>query len=138
MGSILDGLDDHEGLVERRLPDGQLVDEVWLPPEGTIVYVAGCGCGWRSQRLHAATDDGYDQAVGQWAREHAEPELARQGERRRGELGRVLGWLGDQAGQLQDPAVLLRVTHGLTRASGLAERLERDRAAPDREADRER
>jgi hypothetical protein len=102
--------------------------------------VAACGCGWHSSREHPPTEDGEEAAIDQWRSEHAEPELARQATRRREELGRVLGRLGDQAGRLEDPATLERVRRALGRTRALVDDLQRDleREASKREADGER
>jgi hypothetical protein len=49
----------------------------------------------------------------------------------------MLGWLGDQAGRLQDHAILTRVRAGIDRAHQLAEELQRalERVAFERETD---
>jgi hypothetical protein len=65
--------------------------------------------------------------AGQWRSEHAEPELARQTTQHRLELGRVLAWLGGQAGRLQDPATLERVRRALDGTRALVDALQRDR-----------
>jgi hypothetical protein len=65
--------------------------------------------------------------AGQWRSEHAEPELARQATQHRLELGRVLAWLGGQAGRLQDPATLERVRRALDGTRALVDALQRDR-----------
>ena len=54
------------------------------------------------------------------------PELARQATRRRGELARVLEWLAGQAGRLEDPATLERVSRAVDRARALVDDLQRD------------
>jgi hypothetical protein len=102
--------------------------------------VAVCGCGWQATGEHPPTEEGEEAAVDQWRSEHAEPELRWQAERRRGELGRVLGWLGDQAVRLEDPATLERVSRAVGRARGLVNDLQRklERSAPQRKADGER
>jgi hypothetical protein len=137
MGTFLDDLDDHEGYADRRLPDGQLADGVWTyATREFTAYVAVCGCGWQASGEHPPTEEGEEAAVDQWRSEHAEPELRRQAERRRGELGRVLGWLGDQAVRLEDPATLERVSLAMGRARGLVNDLQREleRSAPQRKA----
>jgi hypothetical protein len=104
MGTFLDDLDDHEGYADRRLPNGQLAGGVWTyATREFTAYVAACGCGWQATGEHPPTEEGEEAAVDQWRSEHANPELARQATRRRGELGRVLEWLGGQAGRLEDP-----------------------------------
>jgi hypothetical protein len=141
MGTLLDGLDDHEGYVLWQLADGTLT-AAWTPENRrqVIAYVADCECGWRSTREHPATDHGDEAARQEWVREHALGELARQGERRREQLAAMLGWLSQQQGRLQDPDDLRRVSEGLAWASELTERLERDlaRSASRPEAGRER
>jgi hypothetical protein len=111
MGAIIDELDDHEGYALGRLADGTLTAALTHGVEFTA-YVAGCGCGWHSQREHPPTEDGEEAAHQQWEREHAVVELARQATRRRQDLARVLAWLGGQAGRLEDPAAVERVTPG--------------------------
>src|SRR5829696_274283 len=140
MGTFLDDLDDHEGYADRRLPNGQLAGGVWTyATRHFTAYVADCGCGWQASGEHPPTEEGEEAAVDQWRSEHAEPELRRQAERRRGELGRVLGWLGDQAVRLEDPATLERVSRAVGRARGLVNDLQREleRSAPQRKADGE-
>ena len=141
MGTFLDDLDDHEGYADRRLPDGQLAGGVWTyATREFTAYVAVCGCGWQASGEHPPTEEGEETAVDQWRSEHAEPELRRQAERRRGELGRVLGWLGDQAVRLDGPATLEHVSRAVGRARGLVNDLQREleRSAPQRKADGER
>jgi hypothetical protein len=141
MGTLIEGLEDHEGYVLWRLADGTLT-AAWTPEHRRqlTAYVADCECGWRSRRDHPATEQGDEAARQEWAREHAPSELARQGERRRDQLANMLGWLSQQRDRLQDPDDLRRVAEGLAWASELTERLERDlvRSAARREPDRER
>jgi hypothetical protein len=141
MGTLIDGLEGHEGYVLWRLADGTLTAAWTLENRRQLTaYVAECECGWRSTREHPATDHGDEAAREEWVREHALPELARQGERRREQLASMLGWLSQQRDRLQDPDDLRRVAEGLAWASELTERLERDltRSASRPEADRER
>jgi hypothetical protein len=127
MGTFIEDLDDHEGYADRRLPNGQLAGGVWTyATREFTAYVAVCGCGWQASGEHPPTEDGEEAAIDQWRSEHAEPELARQATRRREELGRVLGWLGDQAGRLEDPATLERVSRAVGRARALVDDLQRD------------
>jgi hypothetical protein len=140
MGAFLEGLDDHEGYALRRLPDGTLTG-VWTHATRQFTaHLPACGCGWRSPHQHPPTDQGWEAALEDWRAEHAVPLLARQADRRRQELARVLGWLGDQADRLQDPAILTRVRAGIGRAHQLAEDLQHalERAAFEREADGDR
>jgi hypothetical protein len=141
MGTFIEDLDDHEGYADRRLPNGQLAGGVWTyATREFTAYVAVCGCGWQASGEHPPTEDGEDAAIDQWRSEHAEPELARQTTRQREELGRVLDWLGDQAGRLEDPATLERVSHAMGRARALVDDLQRDlqRGVAEREASGER
>jgi hypothetical protein len=141
MGTFLDDLDDHEGYAERRLPDGWLAGRLWTyATREFTAYVAACGCGWRGSVDHPPTEEGEEAAVDQWRSEHAEPELARQATRRRGELGRVLEWLGGQAGRLEDPATVERVSRAVGRARALVDDLQHDldREASEREDSGER
>ena len=103
-------------------------------------YVAACGCGWQASGEHPPTEEGEEAAVDQWRWEHAEPELAHQATRRRGELARVLEWLAGQAGRLEDPATLERVGRAVGRTRALVDALQRDleREASEREAGGER
>ena len=141
MGTILDDLDDHEGYADRRLADGRLAGGVWTyATREFTAYVAACGCGWHVTRDHPPTEEGEEAAVDQWRREHGEPLLERQATRRRGELGLELGWLGRQAGRLEDPGTLDAVSRAVDHARQLVDHLQRDleRQAPQREADHER
>jgi hypothetical protein len=141
MGLLLDDLDDHEGYADRRLADGRLAGGVWSRDTlDWTGYVAACGCGWHATRNHPPTEEGEEAAVDQWRREHAEPLLARQATRRRGELGLELRWLGAQADRLEDPATLEAISRAVDHARQLLDHLQRDlqRQAPQREADGER
>jgi hypothetical protein len=137
MGLILDDLYDHEGFADRRLADGRLAAGVWTHATREFTaYVAACGCGWHANHHWPPTEEGEEAAVDQWRSEHGEPLLARQATRHREELARVLGWLGDQAGQLDDPTAVARVARAVDRASALLEAVQRDleRRAAEREA----
>jgi hypothetical protein len=138
MGLILDDLYDHEGFADRRLADGRLAGGVWSHDTlDWTGYVAACGCGWRSPHQHPPTDQGWEAALKDWRVEHAVPLLERQADRRRQELARMLSWLGDQAGRLQDPTSLERVRRATDRAHQLVQDLQDtlERAAFEREAD---
>jgi hypothetical protein len=139
MGAIIDELDDHEGYALGRLPHGTLTG-AWTRGVEFTAYVAGCACGWQNRREHPPTEEGEEAAYEQWEREHAVVELARQATRHRQDLGRVLEWLGDQAGRLEDPATVDRVARGLDRAHRLVIDVQRDgeRPASEREAGGER
>ena len=127
MGLILDDLYDHEGFADRRLADGRLAGGVWSrDTRDWTGYVAACGCGWHANRDWSPTEDGEEAAVDQWRAEHGQPLLARQATRRREELDRVLGWLGDHAGQLDDPTAVARVARAVDRAGALVEAVQRD------------
>jgi hypothetical protein len=136
MGLILDDLYDHEGFADRRLADGRLAGGVWSRDTlDWTGYVAACSCGWHASRNWPPTEDGEEAAVDQWRSEHGEPLLTRQATWRR-ELARVLGWLGDQGGQLDDPTAVARVARAVDRAGALLEAVQRDleRRAAEREA----
>ncbi|HEX8134355.1 MAG TPA: hypothetical protein VF880_13120 [Actinomycetes bacterium] len=137
MGRILADLYDHEGYAARRRPDGTLTGTWTYATREFTAYVAACGCGWHATRQYPPTEDGEELAVQQWERERGEPLLARQAERRRLELGRVLEWLGDQHDRLEDPAAVERVGRAIERARGLVEQVHGDLEcqAPEREAD---
>jgi len=133
MGTILEDLYDHEGYADRRLTDGRLAGGVWTHATREFTeYVAACGCGWHATRDHPPTEDGEEAAVDQWRAEHAEPLLARQATRRRGELGLELRWLGTQTDRLEDPATLEGVSRAVDHARQLLDHLQRDlqRQAP--------
>ena len=135
MGLLLDDLYDHEGFADRRLADGRLAGGVWSrDTRDWTGYVAACGCGWHANRDWSPTEDGEQAAVDQWRAEHGEPLLARQATRRREELDRVLGWLGDQGGQLDDPTAVARVARAVDRAGALVEAVQRDLERAEREA----
>src|SRR6266508_801077 len=141
MGTFLDDLDDHEGYADRRLPDGRLAGGVWTyATREFTAYVAACGCGWHGTVEWSPTEAGEEFAVDQWRWAHAEPLLERQAERRRGDLGLELRWLGRQADRLEDPATLEGVSRAVDHARQLVDHLQRDRErqAPQREADHER
>jgi hypothetical protein len=134
MGVILEDLYDHEGYAARRLPDGTLTGTWTAATREFTAHLAACGCGWRGTRPWPPTEDGEELAVQQWRREHGEPLLARLTERRRGDLARVLEWLGTQRDRLQDPATVERVGRAIDRARGLVADVRRDleRQAPER------
>jgi hypothetical protein len=102
MGAFLEGLDDHEGYALRRLPDGTLTGTWTQATREFTAYLPACDCGWRSPHEHPPTDHGWEAALEDWRAQHAVPLLEQQATRRREELARVLGWLGGQAGQLDD------------------------------------
>ena len=137
MGVVIEDLWDHEGYAARRLPDGTLTGTWTHATREFEAFVAACGCGWHGHLDYPPTQDGEELAVKQWRSQHAEPLLARQAERRQRELGRVLAWLGGQAGRLHDPATLERVGRAVDRARGLVTDVQRDlaRSAPEREVD---
>jgi hypothetical protein len=125
MGTIVEDLWDHEGYAVRRLPDGTLTSGTQATAEFTA-YLAACSCGWRGSVTYTPTQAGEEFAVAQWRWEHAEGLLVRQTTRRRDELARVLGWLGDQAGRLEDPATPERILRALDRTRALVDGLQRD------------
>jgi hypothetical protein len=133
MGVVIEDLWDHEGYAARKLPDGALTS-VWT--HQLTAHVAACGCGWRGAGKHPPTEAGEELAVDQWRWEHAQPLLERQATRRREQLGRVLGWLGDQTDRLEDPTTLERIRRALDRTRALIDDLQRDlaRETSEREA----
>src|SRR5918994_162570 len=110
MGTLIEGLDDHEGYVLWRMADGTLT-HAWTSDNRRQLsgYVADCECGWRSHRAHPPTDQGEEAARQEWVREHAIVELGRQADQRRTELAQVLGALGRIADVVEDPANLPRI-----------------------------
>jgi hypothetical protein len=140
MGTFIEDLWDHEGYAARRLPDGTLTGTWTAATDAFTAYVPACGCGWHGNREHPPTEAGEEAAIDQWRTEHATPLLDREAERRQERLARALTWLGGQAGQLHDPAVVARVQRTLGSAAGLAGEVQRDldRQAPQREAEHER
>jgi hypothetical protein len=138
MGTFLEDLDGHEGFADRRLADGGLAWGIWSSDTlAWTAYVAACGCGWRGRVDYPPTQEGEDLAVQAWRWAHAQPLLAELAERRRGELARVLAWLGTQADRLDDPATVARVARGLDRAREVVADVQRhlERHPPQREAD---
>jgi hypothetical protein len=126
MGVVIEDLWDHEGYGARRLPDGTLTGTWTAATRAFSGFVPACGCGWHSTREFPPTEDGEQAALAQWRAEHATPLLDRQAERGWEQLGWVLGWLGGQAGRLQDPAGLDRIGRAVERAGGLVADLQRD------------
>ena len=76
MGAIYDALEGHEGYAMRRLPAGTVTSSwtVETAPFGS--YVAACKCDWRGGD-HPPTSAGYEDAVDEWDRSHAQPLVAR-------------------------------------------------------------
>jgi hypothetical protein len=92
VGTILPGLDGHEGYAAQRQPDGTLTG-----PGGTAetagftAYVAACACsssryrpgagysqgryytGWYGGTTHPPTEAGHEAALEEWERVHARP-----------------------------------------------------------------
>ena len=127
MGTLIEGLDDHEGYVLWRLADGTLT-HAWTNDHRRQLtgYVADCECGWRSHRAHPPTDQGEEAARQEWVREHAIPELGRQAQQRRAELTQVLRALGRIAAFVEDPANLGRIARATDRVGELVDQLQRD------------
>ena len=125
MGVVIEDLWDHEGYAARRLPDGTLTG-TWTQVGGFDAYVAACGCGWRGTVGYPPTDIGEELAVDHWRLEHAEPLMADQAIRRRRDLDRVLGWLGEQATLPRDVAAVDRLAGALDGARGLLAEVRRD------------
>jgi hypothetical protein len=82
MGTILNGLDDHEGHAAQKLPDGSFATS-WVPAGKFVAYVASCECAtgsyswttWRGVTEHPPTEDGEQAAIDEWERVHAGPLL---------------------------------------------------------------
>lgn len=75
MGSIYEDLEGHEGYAMRRLPDGTTTSS-WTAETATFTsYVAACACDWRGGE-HAPTEMGYEEALDDWDRRHAQPLVA--------------------------------------------------------------
>ena len=140
MGVVVEDLWVQEGYAARRLPDGTLTGTWTQATREFTAHVAACGCGWHANNQHPPTEQGEELAVDQWRAEHAEGLLDRQATRRREQLGRVLGWLGDQTDRLTDPATLERIGCALDRTRALVDDLQRDlaRETAEREAGGER
>ena len=141
MGTLIEGLDDHEGSVLWRLADGRLT-HAWTNDNRRQLtgYVADCECGWRSHRAHPPTDHGDEAARQEWVREHAIPELGRQAQQRRAELAQALRALGGIADFVDNPTNLPRIGRAADRVGALVEELQRDldRQATQREVGGER
>ncbi len=76
VGTTYDDLPGHEGYAARRLPDRTLTAS-WTSETATFdSYVPRCECGWTGEG-HDPTEEGYDEAVNEWDRRHAQPLLAR-------------------------------------------------------------
>jgi hypothetical protein len=140
MGVIIEDLWDHEGYATRRLPDGTLTGTWTYATREFTAYLPACGCGWHVEREYPPTEDGEEAALDQWRAEHAAPLLARQAERHRAELARVLEWFGGQRDQLEDPATLERLRRAAERTRDLVAEVQRDleRQPPERETEGER
>ncbi len=75
MGSVYEDLDGHEGYAMRRLPDGTTTSSWTAETAAFSSYVAACECDWRGGD-HAPTEVGYDEAIDDWDRRHAQPLVA--------------------------------------------------------------
>ncbi|MEA2828509.1 MAG: hypothetical protein QOG43_2948 [Actinomycetota bacterium] len=75
MGSVYEDLEGHEGFAMRRLPDGTMTGSWTAEAAVCSSYVAACECSWRGGD-HAPTEKGYEEAIGEWDRRHAQPLLA--------------------------------------------------------------
>lgn len=75
MGAFYDDLEGHEGYAMRRLPDGTLTSSWTVETAAFGSYVAACKCDWRGGD-HPPTSDGYEEAVDEWDRRHAQPLVA--------------------------------------------------------------
>jgi hypothetical protein len=141
MGLLIEGLEDHEGYADRRLPRGELAWGVWSHDTRQFTaYVAACSCGWHGSVDYPPTQEGDDLAIQAWRLAHAGPLLARQADQRRVELAQTLGALGGIADFVDNPANLPRIARAAERVRALVDDLQRDleRQATEREADSER
>ena len=73
MGSVYEDLDGHEGYAMRRLPDGTMTGS-WTPE--TAVFSS-----WRPASATGGggprpTEEGYEEAIDEWDRRHAQPLVA--------------------------------------------------------------
>lgn len=78
MGTILDDLYDHEGWASRRLPDGTLTGTWTAATADFRAYRPQCSCDWVGRSDYPPTQDGEDQALREWERDHARPLLVLQ------------------------------------------------------------
>jgi hypothetical protein len=74
MGSVYENLEGHEGFAMRRLPDGTTTSS-WAVEAVFSSYVAACECDWRGGD-YAPTEEGYEEAIDEWDRRHAQPLVA--------------------------------------------------------------
>ena len=72
MGAVYEDLEGHEGYALRRLPDGTMTSSWTVETAAFGAYVAACECDWRGGD-HAPTAVGYEEAVDEWDRSHAQP-----------------------------------------------------------------
>jgi hypothetical protein len=63
---------EHEGFAAHVLQGGRVFIGWSEETEGFIAYVAACECGWRGD-LYDPTDDGAQDALEEWTREHMLP-----------------------------------------------------------------
>jgi len=75
MGSVYEDLDGHEGYAMRRLPDGTMTSSWTAETAVFSSYVAACECDWTGGD-HAPTEEGYEEAIDEWDRRHAQPLVA--------------------------------------------------------------
>ena len=75
MGAVYEDLEGHEGYAVRRLPDGTMTSSWTIETAAFGSYVAACECGWRGSD-HAPTVVGYEEALEEWDRRHAQPLVA--------------------------------------------------------------
>lgn len=76
MGTIYNDLPDHEGYAARKLGDGTMTSSWTAATAAFEAYVAKCGCGWTGGH-HPSSEEGYEQALDEWAERHAQPLLER-------------------------------------------------------------
>jgi hypothetical protein len=128
VGSVREGLDDHEGYAARKLPDGTLTGTWTAATAAFTAYVARCACGWTADAEHPPTQAGEDAALRDWAG-HADQQQAAQQARRRRDLAETLRALGRLAADVDNPANLPRIARAATRARDLGSALLDDQEA---------
>lgn len=65
--------DAHEGYAARKLPNGLLTSSWTYATREFRHHVAKCDCGWTGGTLHPPTEQGEDDAVQEWDRDHLQP-----------------------------------------------------------------
>jgi len=130
VGTIREGLYDHEGYAARKLPDGTLTSAWTQATPRFVAYVGACECGWAADAEHPPTPDGEVAALDDWVDHADQQEAARLADRRR-RLAETLRALGGIAADVDNPANLPRIVRAAGRARELAaELLDAEEARP--------